>query len=264
MKNKINITYKFTAALLLLLNMTSCISHQKLLNFNEGKEFSSLPDTIPVAAPMTIQPNDEIVVLIQTYDPIATAKFNLGQTTNALGPTQASNATTGVTYTVDANGEITMPEIGKIKLAGLGTIQAGDLIKEKLKDLLKEPVVFVNFKQFRYTVFGEVKGPGTHFLENKMNILDAIASSGDVTDYANRSNILIIREEKGERSFGRINLHDRQVFKSPYFYLKPNDVIYVEPLKEKTATLADKGTKIISYISVISIIINIIVAIRVL
>ena len=97
-----------------------------------------------------------------------------------------------------------------------------------------------------------------------MNILEALGSSGDVTDYANRSNILVIRETKGQRSFGRINLHDRQVFNSPFFYLKPNDVIYVEPSKEKTATLADRGTKAISYISVISIIINVIVAISVL
>ena len=256
--------YKTALSILVLLNLSSCISHQKLLNFNEGKEFSSIPDTIPMAAPMTIQPNEEIVVLIQTYDPIATAKFNLGQTTNLLGPTQASNATTGVSYTVNQNGEITMPELGKIKIAGLSTSQAADLIKEKLMPFLKEPVVFVNFKQFRYTVIGEVKIPGAHMLEDRMNILEALGSSGDVTDYANRSNILVIREQKGQRSYGRINLHDREVFKSPYFYLKPNDVIYVEPLKEKTATLADKGTKVLSYISVLSVIINIIVAIRVL
>jgi len=261
---KVKHSYKVALSIIVLLNLSSCISHQKLLNFNEGKEFSNRIDTIPTMAPMTIQANEEITVLIQTYDPVATAKFNLGQTSNILGPTVASSATTGVTYTVNENGEISMPEIGKIKIAGLTTAQAADLIKLKLKDLLKEPVVFVSFKQFRFSVIGEVRTPGTHLFEDRMNILEALGASGDVTDYANRSNILVIRETKGQRSFGRLNLHDREVFKSPFFYLKPNDVIYVEPLKEKTATLADRGTKAISYISVISIIINIIVAISVL
>ncbi len=256
--------YKLIIGILFLLNMTSCISHQKLLNFNEGKEFSTIPDTIPTAAPMTIQTNQEIVVLIQTYDPAATAKANLGQTSGVQGPSQASTGASGVTYLVDNNGEINVPQIGKVKISGLSTAQAADLIKEKLLPYLKDPVVFVNFKQFRFTVFGEVKGPGTHFYDNRITILEAIATSGDVTDYSNRENILVIREEKGERSFGRINLHDRQVFKSPYYYLKPNDVIYVEPLKEKTATLADKGSKIISYVSVISIIINIIITLKLL
>ena len=111
----------------------------------------------------------------------------------------------------------------------------------------------VRFVNFRISIFGEVSSPGNFVLPNeRITILDAVSGAGDLTEYANRTNILIIREYDGTREYGRINLQDRDLFNSPYFYLKQNDIIYVEPLKEATAATRDQAQRILPWLSIIT------------
>jgi polysaccharide export outer membrane protein len=119
-----------------------------------------------------------------------------------------------------------------------------------LQTYLQDPVVNMRFLNFKVTVLGEVNRPGTLRLTNKrVTILEAIGMANDLTPYANRTNVLVIRENEGRREYARLNLQDDNIFTSKYFYLMQNDVIYVEPLPARTATTADLFQRIISYTS---------------
>ena len=135
-------------------------------------------------------------------------------------------------------------------------------LSEKLKDYLKNPIVNIRFTNFRITVIGEVNRPSTFtFPDEKVTILEAIGMAGDLTPYGDRKDILVIREQNGTREFGKINLRNRQIFESPYFYLKQNDVIYVYPIKDKSATINTQTQRIIPWVTALSTVATLIVTI---
>ena len=114
---------------------------------------------------------------------------------------------------------------------------------------------------FRFSVLGEVRNPGSFSVNREQtNVLEALGMAGDLTNYGNRQNLLLVRERSGEREFAYLNLHDRAIFDSPYFYLQPGDVIYVEPIKAKIGATADGSTKYLQWalpvVSVISIVVS--------
>ena len=126
------------------------------------------------------------------------------------------------------------------------------MLSTRLKDYLKDPVVNIRFLNLKVSVLGEVFKPGTIRLTNKrLTIFEAIGMAGDMTPYSNRSNIVIIREKNGQRMIKRLNLQSSSIFKSPFYYLQQNDVVYIEPNKTKVNTVADKSSKLVSYISVV-------------
>ena len=156
-------------------------------------------------------------------------------------------------YLVDSEGYIDVPVLGKIFVAGLTFQELKEQLLQQLATYLKDPVVVVRFLNFRVTVLGEVSNPSTFLLANeRVTLLDALGQAGDITPYGNRTNILVIREQNGERNFGRLNIQDREIFQSPYFYLQQNDVVYVEPLEEKTSTVRDQTQRILPWLSVIT------------
>ena len=151
-------------------------------------------------------------------------------------------------YLVDRSGDINLPVIGKLKAAGMTIEQLEDSVTARLTPYLKDVVVNVRFFNLKVTILGEVNNPGIIRMSNqRMNLLEAIGNAGDFTSYANRTNVLLIREENGERMYHRLNFQSAEVFSSPYFYLKQNDVIYVEPIKAKVATVADPFQRGLSY-----------------
>lgn len=251
---------KFTSSLLLLLStillLQSCVSHKELINFNEGAEFPVAPEDIVGIPEIRIQPDDILSITVHTLNsltPEDVSPFG-GQSSSAVGAQAPSG------YLVDKNGYIDFPMIGHIKMAGLSTPEAKEAITQGLQQNFKNPVVNIRFLNFKFTIFGEVQAPGTYSLANeKITILEAIGTSGDLTTYANRTNLLIIRELDGKREYGRIDLHSRQLFLSPYFYLRPNDVIYVEPLKEKVNTVTDRVSKVLPWVSVGTTLLNLII-----
>ena len=144
--------------------------------------------------------------------------------------------------------------------AGLSLAEATELLQSQLRDYLEDGVVNMRFLNFRYTVFGEVNIPGTYTTMNpRITLLEAIGTAGDLTPYANRETVLLVREENGQRTFTRINLKESDLFTSPWFYLRQNDVIYIEPTKARIATVQDPifrwislGSATISLVAIIT------------
>jgi len=247
--------------------LSSCIHHRELVNFNEGPSFSATPEAIANQAPLVLQPDDLLAISVQSADPRASAPYNftvlpeISRTETGM-ITQATAATNmQPNYLIDAAGTINFPSLGKIYAAGLSTSQLRDTLTMRIGKYVQNPIVNVRLTNFRFSVTGEVNGAGTFSLANeRINILQALGMAGDVTNYGNRENILIVREQNGKREFGHINLHQRDLFKSPYFYLNQNDLIYVEPLPAKVGATSDASTKYLQWafpiISVISIIVS--------
>lgn len=239
--------------LLLLLALTSCVSHEELLNFSKGDEFSQVPVDIANVPTLKIQHDDLLSIRVSALDAEAAAPFNVDPPNIPMNMGGGGGFRPLIGYLVKGEGTINFPILGTIQAAGLSLDELKRLLEDALKPYLNNPVVDVRFLNFRVTVLGEVAGPSTFFLANeRVTILDALGQVGDVSPYANRTNILIIREQNGQRTFGRINLQDRNLFESPYFYLQQNDVIYVEPLEEKTGTLRDQSQRILPWLSVIT------------
>ena len=234
--------------MLCIFSQSACISHQKLINFDQGSPFDSLVTSVESRA-LRIQHDDLLAISVQsqTSDPVITAPFT--KTNSPLSNVAAGGSTTDAPlYLVDVNGVINMPLIGQVPVVGLTTQQARDTIAKRLERFLKAPIVNVRVATFRFSVLGEVNRAGTYSVAyESVNILEALSQAGDVAQYGNRENILVIRQTNGQRRYGRINLHQREVFKSPYFYIEQGDVIYVEPLPAKVGATADGSTKFISY-----------------
>lgn len=232
----------FTHHRFLLLSLVilfgSCTTSRKTVYFND------LPDTARfewAAAKFTepvIQNDDILMINIQTVDPGSTSAVNQGTAMQLIGGSSNSNIgnqqTTG--FLVDRNGTVTIPMLGEIKVTGLTTHQAKEVIAEKVSIYYKEPIVQVRFANYKFTVLGEVSRPATYTVQNeKVSLLDALGMAGDMTIYGRRDNVLLIRDQDGAKEFVRFDLNSATMFESPYFYLKQNDVIYVEPGKGRAA-----------------------------
>jgi len=189
-----------------------------------------------------IQPGDRLSVAVDALDPASAAPYNLGS--GILSPVSASSVPTTASgsgnsgYIVEADGTIHFPQLGIIHVAGMQRKQLIDMLTQKLVKFVNDPIVTVQFLNFKITVLGEVTKPGTLTIpDGKVTLIEAIGLAGDLPVTARRDNILVIREQNGQREFGRINILSKSVFSSPYFVLKQNDVVYVELTKDKvTAT----------------------------
>lgn len=218
---------------------SSCVNTRNVPYFQDiSLADKSVMESTVVYTDPKIQPDDILSVSVFTIDPQTTAVVNQVSTSQALGASSASSIgqqqISG--YLVDKNGEIELAVIGKIKLAGLTTFEARDLIREKVAKLYNQPSVQVRFANFKVTVLGEVVRPAAYTLPNeKVSVLDALGLAGDLTIYGKRENILLIRDNNGKKEFARFSLNSGNLFNSPYFYLKQNDVIYVEPNKARVA-----------------------------
>jgi len=138
-------------------------------------------------------------------------------------------------YSVNDSGFVDVPYIGKVQVMGLTLDSARDTIMAKVNHSIKNATVIVKLISFKYSVLGEVKRPGIYKnFNNQLTILEAISSAGDITDYGNRHKVLIIRPTKDQTQTFRVDLTDRKVLSSEAFFLLPNDIVYVEPIKSKT------------------------------
>ena len=218
-----------------------------------------------------IQKNDLLSITVFSDDPRASAYYNLPpiSTVNSIATggeasLAASSAVGGgatPSYLVDQDGKIQMPMLGRIDVQGFTTKQLDSVIVSKLQGKLNNPYVVIRYNSFKITLLGEVTKPGVVTIPNeKITLLEAIALAGDLTPFARRDNVLIIREINGERSWQRLNLKDPNILGSPYFFLQPNDLIVVDPNKSKAAAsdqvVVRNISLAVSLISVISVIIT--------
>ncbi len=246
--------YFFALSLAICLLVSSCIKHETV------KMLQALPtavqiDSIAKASETRLQPNDVINVVVSGVNPETVMPFNVADPASAVSNNNAAAQNPIMIdlfsgYLIDRAGNVDLPVIGKVAVAGETTVQVKDKITQLLVPYLKQPVVNVRLLNFRITVMGDVNRPGVIRLGNeRMTLLEAIGQAGDLTLYANRTNVLVIREKDGNRIYGRVNLQQGDFFQSPFYYLQQNDVIYVEPIREKTTTGTDFATRALSFSS---------------
>jgi polysaccharide export outer membrane protein len=216
------------ALLLLLPILFSCVNRKNFVyldNVGDSEMNRTIDDLEPV-----IQKNDLLSITVSSPNPAATQVFN------PVSSSSTSQAPAG--YLVNQEGYIEFPMLGQIKAAGQTKKQLNDAIKKLIiqNQLLLEPVVLVRYLNYKVTVLGEVARPSViNVPDEKISLLEALGLAGDMTILARRDNVLVIREENGKRITKRINLTSRELFTSPYYYLKSNDIVYVEPGKAKAS-----------------------------
>jgi len=234
--------------LLLLFILGSCGGYKEITYFKDIEDqpqgqFYNENNSLNT---VVIKTDDELSILVSSKNPQAAAPFNLPLVTQQsyIGTLdQASSLRQQVpagqaiqTYLVDSKGEINFPVLGKISLMGKSTEQASQYIEQLLIEngYLSDPIVNIQFSNFRISVIGEVNLPGTYYYTNqRVSILDAIASAKDLTIHGRRDNVMVIRDNNGKKEYFRFDLSDSKTFSSPNYYLQQNDVVIIEPNKEK-------------------------------
>lgn len=244
----------------LLTMLVSCKTEEKILYFQDI--VVNQPQDIQGARDITVQPKDQISIVVSSKDPQLAALFNLVQAQTRLSGGEgasAMNSSGAVSgYTIDDEGNIDFPVLGSLHIAGMTKSQIAALIKSKLisENLVKDPVVTVEFMNLYFSVLGEVKSPGKYTIsKDQITLLEAIAMAGDLTITGKRDAIFVIREEAGQRITHWVDLRSQDIFQSPVYYLKQNDVIYVQPNKMRAgqSTINENNVKSVSlWISIAS------------
>ncbi|WP_244914346.1 polysaccharide biosynthesis/export family protein [Sphingobacterium faecium] len=179
-----------------------------------------------------IQKNDILTIVVSATDPKVTAPFNPVSSLASNNMTQAVDMALRPTYTVDVDGNIILPMLGKVHVEGLTRLQAIEKIRDELSQYIKDPGVNMNFNNFRVSVLGEVARPGSFIMPTeRVTILEALGMAGDLTIRGVRQHVTLIREVNGQKSMHHLDLTKQETLNSPYYYLAQNDVIYVEPNK---------------------------------
>ncbi|MEP6583938.1 MAG: polysaccharide biosynthesis/export family protein [Ginsengibacter sp.] len=206
---------------------SSCVTSREAVYFNNvpDQSLNIIPDE-----EQKIISSDILSIAVTSANPDADKAYN--------NLTVSTSSQTGG-YLVDKDGYIQFPVLGKLKVADLTKKQLTEDLRTSLidKKLLIDPVVTIRHLNFRVTVLGEVLRPTVVAVPNeKISLLEALGMAGDLTIYARRDNVTLIRDENGKRLIKRINLNNSELFNSPYYYLKSNDILYVEPNKTKIAS----------------------------
>jgi len=239
--------------ILLLVSMlfTSCIPVKDLW-YLQDKNNTGEQNTISAveSKPYRLQVNDVISINIKAIDPKLVSIFN---TTESATTAKSESALYFDGFTVDDHGNIRMPILGEINVIGYTLEEVRGIIEKKLLEeyFKSEANVFVTVKLagFRYTINGEVGSTGTKTLfQSHVNIMEAVANAGDITTVGNRKAVMIVRQTPTGVQMNEIDLTDANVMKSPYYYLQPNDYIYVKPLRQKTWGTGQTGIQSIGTI----------------
>lgn len=214
--------------MLVLPFFVSCLSSRKAINFDIEHDLTTQiqnQSTEPV-----IQKNDLLSITVTSKSQEASEIYNTPQPNRNVSGTELNG------YLVNEDSTIQFPVLGSIKAAGHTKTELQNEIAHLLIEnkLLLNPIVSIRTLNYRVTVLGEVGHPQVvNVPAERINLLEALGFAGDMTLFANRSNVLLIREENNQRIFKVLNLNTNEIFSSPYFYLKPNDIVYVQPNKTK-------------------------------
>ena len=215
-----------------------------------------------------IMPKDLLTITVSTSDPTAAKPFNLSVSNTSGTSGSLTSGSNLLPYLVDNSGNIDFPVIGKIHVQGLTKGACQDLIRDKIKQYMsaiENPIVTVRMSSFRVTVIGEVGGSRViPVATEKMSIVEALASAGDLGIHGKRKNILLIREDaNGEKHHVRLDMTDANLFNSPYYYLQQNDIIYVEPsvVKTKGADLGASTSLWFSFIGIVTSVASLLVSV---
>lgn len=227
------ITHTLIAAALSLMAISCSTQRSSLTYFEDIKSQTDGVIQAPTDYEIKIAPDDELLITVTSVIPEATAEYNLPLSNPAKNASLLESAQPKQqTFIVDKAGDIKFPRLGMLHVAGLTTREVQNLIEKKISAEVEDPVVKVLLVNFRINVLGEVRNPGTIGVNReRFTILDALGAAGDLTEYAERNNILLIREVDGKKEFHHLDINDSALLSSPCYYLQQNDVIYVEPNK---------------------------------
>ena len=229
-----NIKVQHYLLLCLIAFLASCSAPKEVLYLQDIASIKE--ENIDKNYEVIIHKDDLLAILVNSKDPELALPFNMPVVTYQIGAqTTAQQRLLG--YLVDQNGDIGFPILGKIHVEGLTRMQVTELIKQKLmsEDLIKDPIVTVQFLNFKVSVMGEVTRPGTFDISgDRITLLEALSMAGDLTIYGRRDRVAVIREKDGKRRILYHDLRSSDIFQSPCYYLQQNDIVYVEPNKAKT------------------------------
>lgn len=219
-----------------LVTVSGCSTYPSLVNYQaEGMVLQE--QVISNYIPIKLQVGDILQIEVSSAEADAVAIFKDYQTSG---------------YRLDSNGAIDFPLSGEINLSGKTLDEAKSALQESLRKYFDiQPTLNLSLANFTVTVNGEITNPGIISVQNdRINIIEAIVRSGDFTAYSKRDSVMIVREVDGVRSFSYVNFNSNEIFNSPYFYLRQNDLIYIKPEKRVLGNVRTRQDKLLPYISV--------------
>jgi polysaccharide biosynthesis/export protein len=222
------ILFSFCIALIFL--ATSCRTQKQVTyNYLQNTADTTIKDSILFKQPV-IQKGDLLSIRVYSaangVDPRADAPYNLQQS--------GAGSSDGMSYQVDEEGNIEYPQIGVIHAEGMTREQLAAEIKKRLEGQLTQPAVVVRFLNFRITVLGEVRSPGTfNAPTERISLFEALGMAGDITEFGLKNTVKVYRENNGERQIGTVDLTSKEVFNSPFYRLQQNDIVLVEQSRRK-------------------------------
>ena len=248
--------------IVLIISFSSCVSRKEIVYF-QGLEQARQQVSNNESKSLTIKANDLLTISVSAAEQEAAIPFNLPVTGsgNVLDATSISGQPKLQTYLVDQEGFIEFPVLGMLNIEGMTRDKLAKLLKEKVSKYVQDPIVTVRIVNFQISVLGEVARPGTFDISDEyISLPQALGLAGDMSIYGRRDNVLVMREENDRTVHAYLDLTDAEIINSPYYYIKQNDVIYVEPNgAQRQASSYNRNSSI--YISIASIIVSVIVLI---
>lgn len=227
--------FRILIFLAFIILLSSCSSSKKYTYFQDIPNDTTLTNLVSKDFEPKIQKGDLLGITVASLSPENTVIYNAPQ--NAEGPLQG--------YLVDGNGDIQFIKLGTLHVAGMTRKELKEKLEKDLSPYLAQSVVAVGFLNRHVTMMGGISPQVLPMPNDNMTLLDALAASGDIGLKGKTDNVLVIREKGNSKEFKRLNLTDKSIFYSPYFYLQPNDIVYIEPLKVRP----DQTYRIISYVT---------------
>lgn len=242
----------------LLLMISSCVSRKEMVYFQDIEQLRK-SEISRTGNNLEIRPDDLLTIRVSAPEQEAAIPFNLTKTI------QLPNAIRGdvepETYMVSNKGTVEFPVLGTIEVAGLTTFEVAEKIQKMVTEYVRDPIVNVRILNFQISVLGEVAKPGTFDIEDdQISVTKALAMAGDLTIFGKRDNILVMGETEGEKTYAYLDLTNANVVNSPHYYLRQNDVIYVEPRGVRRQTAGGTGLAS-TYLSIASVLASLIILI---
>ncbi|MGD1892403.1 MAG: polysaccharide biosynthesis/export family protein [Cyclobacteriaceae bacterium] len=218
-----------------MLSLGACIPNKKLVYFPNPEFNTQVPTTVYNSRQTyKLQPRDVLSVRIKTLDEDTEKYFNIQPNNGFQQLDPAGLFING--YSVNSRGTITLPEVGEIQVSGYTLEEAEAIIRDAISSYITNATILVKLVSFKVTVLGEVNSPGYYYVFNEQaNVLEVLGLAGDLTDFGNRENITLIRQTKNGNDAILLNLKDPKLLASNFYFLQPNDVLYVQPLQAKQA-----------------------------
>ncbi|CAM4143855.1 polysaccharide biosynthesis/export family protein [Zobellia nedashkovskayae] len=234
-KLKKSMLSRYIAGMVLVFSISSCVNMRKSAYFYETPDSTFISSRMENLEPV-LKSNDLLGITVSSVNPDAAALFNPTRNATMESSTATGEIARASGYLIDEDGFIRFPILGKIMAAGKTKKALREEITNALETgkLLIEPIVDIRYLNFKVSVLGEVRNPSVMTIPNeKISLLEALGLAGDITIYGNKQNVTLIREEDGKKTLRRIDLTSNEIFSSPYYHLKSNDIIYVEPKESK-------------------------------